>query len=134
MDFQFYLYIAISAGTGTAVVEILLKLFLSHLLDRQFYKFKLQTADRRTCAEEILDLINSKHGQRWADLSDDIYYKAYAISDRLLTLNEADYSKKLDKYTSAKRFSNDLIKRILDNPTRDEYTKSFLDSQNEVDE
>jgi len=89
---EIFITVVIAAGTGTAIVEIILKLFLNHWLDKQLYKFKLKVADKRACADAIIELISSKKYQNWYNLSDDVYYNAYTLSDRLITLKEKDSS------------------------------------------
>lgn len=137
MNFEFYLSIAISAGVGTAIVEIIFKLILSHWLERVFYKFKLNVADKRKCADEILDLISSKKYLNWHDLSDDVYYSAYTISDRLITLGEEESSKILDEFVNLKRYGKQLQDQILANQTgvrNPELEKDFIDNMHKEDD
>jgi len=134
MGFEFNLSIAISAGIGTALVEVVLNLLLSHWLRKKYYQFTITKADKRACAEEILELINSKNFQNWYDLSNNIYSKVYLVSDRLITLNEKSASLKLDEYTSQQRFSKQLMDNILTNsPQPSEARKDFLESLQKID-
>ncbi len=97
---NFYLSVAVSAGVGTALVEIILKLFLEHWLKEKYYLFTINKADRRECANILLEILNPVNNVEWDKLGSDIYIKAFHLMDRLMTLNEKEYAEKLASYTS----------------------------------
>jgi len=133
MEFSLFLYIAISAGFGTAVVELFLNLFLSHWLKKIYFEYTLTRGDKRNCSDQILELINSDY-QQWLDFSDDIYSKASLISDRLITLNQKVCSQKLDAFVQEQRnFKQSLDRLFSEKPSGDKNQKDFLDSQHKLD-
>lgn len=133
IDLAFYFKIALSAGTGTVIVEIFFKSFLEDWLKRQSYKFKLSLDDKRACADKILKIISADNFEKWSNSSDGIYHNAYDLSIKLWSIGEKKASKKLDSFVSAKRHEELIIKKAIlsDDP---EITKDFLASQKEVDE
>jgi hypothetical protein len=133
MDIQFYLTIAISAGAGSAIVQIVIQLGLGHWLQKKYHSYTLKKADRRNCADRIIELVNSKNYQSWANLNDDIYHRAYKLSDKLLSLGEKKYSKKLDEYVSSQRYAQNVLSRIQTGNFQIEDEKEFLNSQHHVD-
>lgn len=130
--FNLYLYVAISAGTGTAIVEILLKLFLSDWIKRRFYKFKLLVSDKRNCSDEIIELISPQNYNNWSDFSNEIYNKAYQLSDRLETMSATKVSRKLDEYVTEQRISKTAIDNLLQDTASEELPKYFLKSQEKI--
>ena len=80
---QLFLTVFLSAGAGTALVEVIIRLIFEHWLTELRYKHRIKNADKRGCAKELLDLINPKHFKERLDLKNDIYNNDYALSDRL---------------------------------------------------
>lgn len=133
MDINFYISVAVSAGVGSAVVQLLVQLFVSHWLQKNFYSFTLEKADKRNCADRIIELINSKYYRNWLNLNDDIYHRAYKLSDKLLSLGEKSYSECLDKYVSAQRYAQEILRKIQTENFQSENGEEFVKSQHEVD-
>lgn len=133
MDFGFYLTIAISAGTGSALVQLLIQLGVGHWLAKRYHSYTLQVADRRNCADRIIDLINSKHYQSWADYNSEIYSTAYKLSDKLMSLGEKKHSKVLDDYITSQRHAHEVLRKLMSNDGQGrENEKEFLDSQHKI--
>lgn len=133
MDIKFYLSIAISAGIGSASVQLLIQLLLSHWLQKKYYSFTLEKADRRNCADRIIELVNIKYYKNWSNFKDDIYHRAYKLSDKLLSLGEKEFSKILDEYISTNRFAQEILIKIQTENTPNKYEKEFIESQNKID-
>lgn len=134
MNIEFHLSVAISAGIGAGVVELLIKLFLSHWLERVMYNFQLERADRRECSDLILDLIHPDNYKKWFNISDEIYNKAYALSDRLITVGEDKTSKILDDYTTSRRNAQSILANIFTTISDKKANEEFLNNQHEIEE
>jgi len=134
MDLKIFINVVVGAGLGTAVTQIILKLFLSHWLKQRFYKFELMTKDRRGCAEEMLDLVSLDKYQRWEVSGSEVYIKAYSLSDRLISINEAAASKLIDQYVSGNIYLNQLIIRIMKGEQKPEISKDFIEKSHQLDE
>jgi hypothetical protein len=134
MDFSFFITVVVGAGTGSAIVQLIIQLGLGHWLQKKYHSYTLLKADRRNCADRIIDLISSKHSQSWINFNDDIYHTAYKLSDKLLSLGEKKYSITLDEYVSARRYAQEILMRVLSGTNDNvEDNKEFLDSQHKVD-
>lgn len=133
MDIGFYLATALSAGLGSALVQIIFQLGFSHWLQKKYYDYTLDKADRRNCADRIIDIIGSKHYQSWSNLNDDIYDKAYKLSDKLLSLGEKEHSERLDKYVSTQRYAHEILGKVKSGNITNQDEKEFVDSQHQVD-
>jgi hypothetical protein len=133
MQIEIYLYIALSAGAGTGIVEFLIKPFLSHWLERKFHKFTLSFQDKRSMADELLALINVANSSRWLNFQDDIYNKAYDISDRLIAIGEERYSKKLDHYIGAQRYAKTILDKFFTDSKNKALNAEIISSQHEID-
>lgn len=133
MDTNFYISIAVSAGAGSALVQLLIQLGLSHWLQKRYHSYTLAKADRRNCADRIIELVNPKNYNCWSNRNDDIYNKAYKLSDKMLSLGEKKHSKILDDYTSAQIYAQQILARVLSGNSQKEDENEFLDSQHTVE-
>lgn len=129
---ELYLSIIVSAGVGTAIVEILFKLVVSHLLDRKMYEFKLTKADRRECANEIIKIINISVEEKMINSGLDFSNRANVVSDRLEVLTEKEASVVLDKYTARIIHANGLLKQLFSLECETETAADYLETQHEV--
>jgi hypothetical protein len=93
----------------------------------------LDKADRRNCADRIIELLNSRHYRNWSDLNDDIYHRADKLSNKLLSLDEEKCSSDLDKFISAKRYAEKVLLKVMSSKSQKENDAEFLSSQDEVD-
>lgn len=137
ITFQFIVTVVVSAGVGTAIVEIIFKLFLDHLLKEMRYNHRIKNADRRGCSDELLELINPRHFKERLDLKNDIYNKDYSLSDRLETIGEKDFSQKLDNYSASYKHLADLTSMLFKFPIpaeTKEIEKDFLETHQKIDE
>lgn len=98
-----------------------------------FYSYQLDKADRRNCADRIIELLNSRHYRNWSDLNDDIYHRADKLSNKLLSLDEEKCSSDLDKFISAKRYAEKVLLKVMSSKSQKENDAEFLSSQDEVD-
>ncbi len=136
MNLDFYVFVAISAGTGTATIELLLKLFLNDFIKRRYHKYVLQTADKRECSKQILDLVNIKNSLSWSDINNAIYNTSYLLSDRLITLNKRKYSIVLDNFVNEHRKEKEIRDKLFSNsgdPNQDKINKEFLNNLVKID-
>lgn len=134
MNLDFYVSIAVSAGAGTAIVEIILKLFLSHFLEKQMYRYKLNSADKRECAEKILGLISSESYLSWSDKSNAIYTNAYDLSERLITIGQKEASDSLYKFIQVQKEAQVVLSNMFKaNNNNNDLAKIFLNSQHEIE-
>jgi len=137
ITFQLIITIVVSAGAGTAIVEIVFKLFLEHWLKEIRYTHRIKNADRRECAEELLELINPRHFKERLDLKDDIYNKDFALSDRLEVIGEKKFSQALDEYSALYKYLADRTSALFKFPVpaqSKEIEKDFLDTHQKIDE
>jgi len=96
MDWTLFFTIVLGSGAGTAIVQLL----LSHVLKEKFYYFTIRVADKRQCADILLDIIDITKENRWNDLNSDIFYKAYNLIDRFETLSYNDFATTLSNYVT----------------------------------
>jgi len=108
-----FISVVLGSMAGTSIVELLLKLFLSHWLDRVFYSFKLGLKDKRGYADAIIDLLNEPKSSDWPY---ELQYRSNAISDKLLSIGQKELSKKLDSFSTEQSMLRDLIKNLIYNP------------------
>ncbi|CAN5278735.1 hypothetical protein BH10PAT1_BH10PAT1_7040 [soil metagenome] len=128
-----FVTVFVSAGTATVFVEVIFKLFLSHWLNKQFYKYKLQYQDKRGCGDEILNLINTQTNYigEWRKIHNT---KIYPLSDRLISIGKTNVSKLLDEYSNSKLRQEEFYDRIMNNiPLAPEIKSNFFEIQSEVD-
>ena len=132
---NFYVNIAISAGIGTALVEIVTKLFLEHFLKEEFYKFKIRFTDKRDCANELLNLVSFENSCKWITEKSLMYSKAYSLADRLDSLGEHKFAKKVTAYVTKTCIMLDLLSGLLGkniDAQREERIKHYLKTATDV--
>ena len=133
MNLNILMTVFVGAGIGSAVAQILIKLFLSHWLKQRFYKFELSVKDRRGCAKEMLDLVSLDKNQRWEVSGSEVYIKAYALSDQLISIGEEGASKLVDNYTSGHVYLYHLILRIMKGDLDPQLSKDFIEKSRQLD-
>ncbi len=141
MDFSLFLTIVIGAGTGTALVEAFIKLGLEYRLKDWLESNKIKRADKRECANNILELISSENYQKYSNPKDSIHDKAHHLSDRLITIGFKSESKILDKFVQRKRDVSNHINKLTSETEKEwtktnykEFGKHFLELSNEIDD
>lgn len=129
-----FVQIGISAGIGTLLAELIIKLVLSHWLKKRFYVFKLKLQDKQGCADEIISLLNDPQVTDWTT---DIHSRANLLSDKLLTMKQKDASKLLDQFSSKHLYISTIVKNMIYNPDSsqdEERIKDYIERSGELDD